>query len=1039
MLAKAVDLPTSNLHVLAPSRASATKGSSYSPAICPQTLPAETVHCSPVTFHSIATHENSACSSFPRLERLRSMSPSMQRHLHKATPTLSVIDSRALRIRSVAYHRSHPLQTPETRITLQVYDSGGRPEASWDPRLLGAQSEPNLAITSSLSAKPLLTQSVDAGWRLKLLGTAGELLCGWDGRHSRREIGYDELLRAVAVSEQAANEPSCVTDRMTYADSNIGFSRQNQCGQLIRHDDTAGCLRVDEFGLSGARLRESRRFMNDLLTPDWPIVESERDKKLETETFTTQWNFSAVGDLRIQTDAKGHQQVLKYNSAGQIKQVQLKRKSLLTQTLFSNVIYNAAGQIARETAGNGVETVRHYEDGSDRLLRLLSSRPGHIFQDYVYDYDPVGNITSTQDSAQPTRYFINQRIEPTKTFIYDSLYQLIEATGRESVPASQGPALPELQTPAIDPQRMSAYKQTFAYDPAGNLQTIVHQGRNGYTRTIATAPISNRSLLKTDDGEPDFYKDFDSNGNLLALAIGAQSMQWNTRNQLIKITQVIREDSQNDAEHYIYDSNGQRLRKVINTKSKSRTLSSETRYLPNLEVHYNSQGEDYQVICIDSRNCKVRVPHWDSKPPQQISSKQGRYGFGDHLGSSTLELDEDAGLLSQEGYYAFGGTAWWASRNETEAKYKTIRYSGKERDSTGLYYYGFRYYAPWLSRWISPDPAGSIDGLNLYKFVRNNPVTLIDNMGLESTDNSSSSQRAKSNWQRLSAKLPNDYSPVKIRTVASGIIHVHIQATEAGLQEIGINIPRQTFGRTLDYLSIDSTYQSKLAGTQGLTKLKAMSADEIYDASDISGKKNIAYINGAFFNKESTANPDAPQHATIGASSISGSPSPSLPIPEKYSDLYTKVSFADGSFFHSAPLLSQGGAQLFTSELSSQSRHKFDPANNIPGFLGHAGDANARSAISMPVGTTTTSRSRLILGSTISPPVPNDPGYTMEEWSIVTNRLDKLNDDPSRSINLDGGASTVLGAISDTSEFLMNVKTNRDANRGLANFIVFYK
>ena len=65
-----------------------------------------------------------------------------------------------------------------------------------------------------------------------------------------------------------------------------------------------------------------------------------------------------------------------------------------------------------------------------------------------------------------------------------------------------------------------------------------------------------------------------------------------------------------------------------------------------------------------------------------------------------------------------------------EAKYRTIRYSGKERDASGLYYYGQRYYAPWLQRWISPDPAGTVDGLNLYCMVGNNPVRFVDHQGL---------------------------------------------------------------------------------------------------------------------------------------------------------------------------------------------------------------------------------------------------------------------------------------------------------------------
>jgi RHS repeat-associated protein len=58
------------------------------------------------------------------------------------------------------------------------------------------------------------------------------------------------------------------------------------------------------------------------------------------------------------------------------------------------------------------------------------------------------------------------------------------------------------------------------------------------------------------------------------------------------------------------------------------------------------------------------------------------------------------------------------------------RYTGKERDdNSGLCYYGARYLAPWLARWINPDAAGSIDGLNLYVYVGNNPLEYIDPTG----------------------------------------------------------------------------------------------------------------------------------------------------------------------------------------------------------------------------------------------------------------------------------------------------------------------
>ena len=55
---------------------------------------------------------------------------------------------------------------------------------------------------------------------------------------------------------------------------------------------------------------------------------------------------------------------------------------------------------------------------------------------------------------------------------------------------------------------------------------------------------------------------------------------------------------------------------------------------------------------------------------------------------------------------------------------KRYRYTGKERDEENdLYYHGARYYAPWLGRWISCDPAGLADGLDPYVYARDNPVS----------------------------------------------------------------------------------------------------------------------------------------------------------------------------------------------------------------------------------------------------------------------------------------------------------------------------
>ncbi len=59
------------------------------------------------------------------------------------------------------------------------------------------------------------------------------------------------------------------------------------------------------------------------------------------------------------------------------------------------------------------------------------------------------------------------------------------------------------------------------------------------------------------------------------------------------------------------------------------------------------------------------------------------------------------------------------------------RFSSKRTDDqTHLVYFGRRFYIPSFGRWLTPDPAGFTDGMNLYAYVHNNPLTHIDEYGL---------------------------------------------------------------------------------------------------------------------------------------------------------------------------------------------------------------------------------------------------------------------------------------------------------------------
>ena len=82
-------------------------------------------------------------------------------------------------------------------------------------------------------------------------------------------------------------------------------------------------------------------------------------------------------------------------------------------------------------------------------------------------------------------------------------------------------------------------------------------------------------------------------------------------------------------------------------------------------------------------------------------------------------------MLARYGYDVFG-----AIRNETGTSDNTRKFTGKEFDAdSNLYYYGARYYDPYIGRFTQRDPIG--DGINWYAYVANNPLAFVDPTGLE--------------------------------------------------------------------------------------------------------------------------------------------------------------------------------------------------------------------------------------------------------------------------------------------------------------------
>ena len=417
-------------------------------------------------------------------------------------------------------------------------------------------------------------------------------------------------------------------------------------------------------------------------------------------------------------------------------------------TAIRALSYDEKGQRQHIIYGNGAITRYDYDPETFRLKQLRTTRPdydpafpGHrsnlrddrVLQQLSYTYDPVGNITEIYDEAFEPVYFRNQRVEPRSRYRYDALYRLVEATGRENVgltgAPSQSEAPPELREFPITDSALRNYTQSYDYDAVGNMDRMRHSaGAGSWTRAYAYASDSNR-LLQTQVGDNDEITEYhyDRHGSMLNLArvTEDQRLRWDHTDMLQQVNL-----GGGGTAHYRYDTAKQRTRKVIRNRDGS--IRWERLYLGGAELYRRYKNgravetiESHHLFVGESRVLLVDdvLETEDAAGPATLF----RYQLGDHLGSATMELDENAQVISFEEYHPYGTSAYRAANSTVRHAAKRYRYTGMERDEeTGLSYHTARHYLPWLARWASADPLGIAGGSNNYSYAANNPIAKVD-------------------------------------------------------------------------------------------------------------------------------------------------------------------------------------------------------------------------------------------------------------------------------------------------------------------------
>jgi RHS repeat-associated protein len=647
----------------------------------------------------------------------------------------------------------------------------------------------NFVHQFDLAGRKLRVDSVDAGKRLTLPDINGQPSHVWDANGNEIYTSYDELRRPVDVwvKKRGATD-GYLAQKTIYGETTPTSAAANHRGQIWQVYDGAGLVENVAYDFKGNLLVVRRTLLADgtITEPAWarsadpvgqPIFdEAAAQGALDTNrSYVVKTAYDALNRVTRNETPDGTVQEPHYNEANLLEKLTVTHAGS-TEDYVTNVEYNARGQRTCIQYGNGVTTEYDYDPDTFRLTRIVSYRHGRSkddpdLQDLNYTYDPVGNITSVRDDAHQVVFNRNNGIEPESRYTYDPLYRLVEARGREHQAMTpcryrqgdkkQTDFIVLTDQPLNNGQALGNYTETYTYDESGNFTRLHHHNRTfnrQWTRYQEYEPGSNRILYSQGKNQTQnqttgqdeetlacSFEDYsnlprqiphDGNGNITRLPHLPQ-LRWDFKNQLVEV-QLNVGNSPNRA-YYQYDAGGQRVRKTVVKNGRT----EERIYLGGYEIYTvtNGSGPTFRRDTIHVMDDKERIALIETRKVDTNSRESGsaeriRYQLTNHLGSAALEVGETnaAILISYEEYYPYGGTSYIAhlagDQHKEEAGRKRYRYSGKERDDeTGLYYYGARFYAPWMGRWTSCDPNGLVDGENLYRFVRSNPIVYVDRDG----------------------------------------------------------------------------------------------------------------------------------------------------------------------------------------------------------------------------------------------------------------------------------------------------------------------
>ena len=570
-----------------------------------------------------------------------------------------------------------------------LYDPFGNLTRSTDA--LGNQT----TLTYDLRGRKTGMQDPDMGQWSYAYNALGQLIRQTDAKAQVSTLSYDLLGRLTQRSE------ADLISAWYYDSYKNSVACPKGIGKLCQAETSTGYTRTHSYDSLGRPTSTSTTL---------------------DANYTTAVSYDPQGRLATQTYPTGLAVKYGYTALGYLKDLRDNTSNALYWQADSQ---DAEGHLLTQSFGNGVQTAQTYSASNGRLTAILAGA-GNGVQNFSYQYDSLGNISSREDATQSL----------AETFVYDSLNRLTSSTVNSSgagiltksyaydvlgnitsksdltlSAASNGYVYPASGASSMRPHGVALVNlnasagggyRTYTYDANGNLYQELQYDANGN-------PIAGK-------GRTEIYTSF----NMPACIIGVPGAAD------CSVTGVSKSA-------FYYGPEHQRVKQISSSLGTTYYLNpgSNGDLLFEKDIKPDSSTEERhfltaggQVVALIKR---INGSTWST-----------RYLHRDNLGSTTAVTDEAGTVIERLAYEPFGKRRFAIGTDDPN---NSITPANTERgftnhehiDELGLIHMNGRVYDPTIGRVMSADFVNQdpmdLQAYNRYAYVRNNPLMYTDPSG----------------------------------------------------------------------------------------------------------------------------------------------------------------------------------------------------------------------------------------------------------------------------------------------------------------------